>query len=332
MKILVVCMERIFGDPHGEYSFEYFNFYQVLKDMGNDVELFDYMREIQKHGKAEMNQKLLSRVRSFEPTVALFSLYTDQFDAEVIIELSSYAKTLCFFHDDTWRVEFSQFWARHFDYFTTPDVYGELKYRRLGLENSIYFPFGCNERVFSNISMTKCFDVSFVGSWHPYREWLVNRIRKEGISVEVKGYKWPQGLVDQDEMVKIFNSSKINLNLSNSTSWDARYLISSPRAVVNCIRSKKNIEQMKARMFEINACGAFQLTYFVEGLANCYEIDREIAVYADADDLITKIKFYLENDACREPIALAARKRTLKDHTYAQRFRKVFKRMGLDGT
>jgi hypothetical protein len=50
--ILVVCMLHTYGDPKREYSFEYFNFYQVLKAMGHEVELFDYMGEIQAHGKA----------------------------------------------------------------------------------------------------------------------------------------------------------------------------------------------------------------------------------------------------------------------------------------
>ncbi len=329
MKILVVCMLHTYGDPKREYSFEYFNFYQVLKAMGHEVELFDYMGEIQAHGKAEMNRRLLERVRNWQPAAAMFSLYTDQFEAETINALRTHTKTFCFFHDDTWRVEYSRYWARQFDYFSTPDLHGEMKYRGMGLANAIYFPFGCNEQVFQKMETGKRFDVSFVGGWHPYREWLINRIRKAGIAVEVMGYRWPKGEVDQEGMVRIFNESKINLNLTNSASWDIRYLAASPRALINRLRSKKNIEQMKARIFEVNGCGAFQLSYFVEGLANCYDMDREIAVYADADDLIEKIKFYLEHEALRESMAAAAFTRTLRDHTYAQRFQTVLRRMGL---
>lgn len=329
MKILVVCMLHTYGDPKREYSFEYFNFYQVLKAMGHEVELFDYMGEIQAHGKAEMNRRLLERVRDWQPAAAVFSLYTDQFEAETINALRNHTKTFCFFHDDTWRVEYSRYWARQFDYFSTPDLHGEMKYRELGLANAIYFPFGCNEQVFRKMETGKRFDVSFVGGWHPYREWLINRIRKAGIAVEVMGYRWPKGEVDQEGMVRIFNESKINLNLTNSASWDVRYLAASPRALINRVRSKKNIEQMKARIFEVNGCGAFQLSYFVEGLANCYDIDREIAVYVDADDLIEKIKFYLEHEALCESMATAAYNRTLHNHTYVKRFEMVFQRMGL---
>jgi len=329
MKILVVCMLHTYGDPKREYSFEYFNFYQVLKAMGHEVELFDYMGEIQAHGKAEMNRRLLERALNWQPAAAVFSLYTDQFEAETIKALRKHTKTFCFFHDDTWRIEYSRYWARQFDYFSTPDLHGEMKYRRMGLANAIYFPFGCNEQVFRKMEIGKRFDVSFVGGWHPYREWLINRIRKAGISVEIAGHRWPKGEIDQEGMVRLFNESRINLNLSNSASWDARYLLISPRALINRLRSKKNTEQMKARIFEVNGCGAFQLSYYVEGLANCYDIDREIVVYADPDDLIEKVKFYLEHEELRESIAVAAYKRSLEEHTFVRRFQVVFQRMGL---
>lgn len=322
-------MKHTYGDPAREYSYEYFNFYLVLMQMGHEVELFDYMSELQTLGKEGMNQKLLARTQEWRPTVTLFSLYTDQFEPAVVERLREYTKTLCFFHDDTWRVEYSRYWARHFDFFTTPDVYGEMKYREIGLLNAIHFPFGCNEQIFRKLDVAKKYDVSFVGGWHPYREWLIGRIRKAGISVEVAGYRWPKGEVDQEGMVRLFNESRINLNLSNSASWDARYLASSPRALINRLRSRKNIEQMKARMFEVNGCGAFQLSYFVEGLAHCYDIDREIGVYADADDLVEKVRFYLEHSELRESIATVGYERTLNEHTFAKRFQKVFQRMGL---
>lgn len=329
MKILLACMLHTYGDPKREYSYEYFNFYLSLKQMGHEVELFDYMGELQALGKSAMNKKLLTRAQEWRPTVTLFSLYTDQFEPAVVEQLREHSKTLCFFHDDTWRVEYSRYWARHFDFFTTPDIYGEMKYREIGLLNAIHFPFGCNEQIFRKLDVAKKYDVSFVGGWHPYREWLIGRIRKAGISVEVAGYRWPKGEVDQEGMVRLFNESRINLNLSNSASWDARYLASSPRALINRLRSRKNIEQMKARMFEVNGCGAFQLSYFVEGLAHCYDIDREIGVYADADDLVEKVRFYLEHSELRESIATVGYERTLNEHTFAKRFQKVFQRMGL---
>jgi spore maturation protein CgeB len=322
-------MRHAYGDPKRELSYEYFNFYLTLQQMGHQVELFDYMEELKVLGREAMNRKLLDWVRETLPDIAIFSLYTDQFNPDVIDQLRQFTRTFCFFHDDTWRVEYSHSWARHFDFFSSPDIHGPLKYQQLGLDNCIYFPFGCNEQIFRKLDVPKKYDVSFIGGWHPYREWIVSRIRKAGIKVDVAGFRWEAGEISQDHMVEYFNQSKINLNLSNSASWDLRYLASSPKAIVNRLRSKKNVEQMKARIFEINGCGGFQLSYYVEGLANCYAPDREIVMYTEVDDLIEKIRFYLKHDELRESIADAGYTRTMQGHTFSQRFENVFALMGV---
>lgn len=329
MKVLLVCMSYDYGDPTRGHSYEYYNFYQSLLALGHEVELFDYMTEIQHLGKPAMNRKLLEVVTASKYDLAMFSLYTDQFEPEAIRAMKQHTRTLCFFHDDTWRMEFSLYWAPQFDFFTTPDVYGVEKYRALGLPNAIHFPFGCNEHIYRRTNTEKKYDVSFVGAWHPYRDWLVGLLRKDGFKVKTAGYRWPEGIVSHEEMVTIFNETRVNLNMSNSASWDARYLLSSPRAALNRVRSKKNVEQIKARHFEINGCGAFQLSYYVEGLEKQYQIGDEIAIYLDPDDLRQKVALYLDNEPRRQKIAEAGYQRTLKDHTFASRFRHVFDRMGL---
>jgi len=322
-------MQHDYGIPERGFSYEYINFYNTLVSMGHDVTLFDFMAEIKLLDKAGMNHKLLTLIEKERPDLTFFSLYTDQFDADTVVKLREYTKTLCFFHDDTWRVEFSRYWAEKFDYFTTPDVYGEYKYKQLGLDSAIHFPFGCNKEVFSKMDVEKTVDVSFVGAWHPYRAWLVDGLRKAGYSVQTSGFGWPSGALAYDEMVMLFNKSKINLNMSNSTSRDLGYLVSSPRALINSIRSPKSIEQLKARHFEISSCGAFQLSYYVEGLERQYQIGDEIGIYVDRPDLIQKVAFYLKNDALREQIASKAYARSLSHHSFESRFNDVFSRMGL---
>src|SRR5450830_1178530 len=170
MKILLVCMEYDYGDLARGHSYEYYNFYQSLKNLGHEVVLFDYMAELKISGKLAMNQKLLSTAETGCFDLAMFSLYTDQIEPTTVRQLREYAPTLCFFHDDTWRVDFSRFWAEQFDFFTTPDVYGEARYCALNLPNAIHFPFGCNEALYCKRDVHKKYDVSFVGAWHPYKE------------------------------------------------------------------------------------------------------------------------------------------------------------------
>ena len=82
MKILLACMEYDYGDPSRGRSYEYYNFYQSLKDLGHEVTLFDYMAELKRLSKCEMNQQLLALAQSSKPDLAMFSLYTDQLDPD----------------------------------------------------------------------------------------------------------------------------------------------------------------------------------------------------------------------------------------------------------
>lgn len=328
MKIIVVAMLYDYGIAERGYSFEYYNFYLPLKEMYDDVQLFDFMTLCKQKGKQYMNQVLLSLVKESRPDVVMFSLYTDQFSPKIVDALRNYTTTLCFFHDDGWRVEFSRFWARYFDWFSTPDAHRVRLYHHLGYNNAIHFPYACNPAIYRKIDLPKKYDVSFVGMTHSYREWLVKRIKKAGIQVYTAGSGWPNGHLTQDDMIRVINQSKINLNLSNSVSWDLRYLMSSPKALYHTLRSAKRVEQLKARLFEINRCGGFQLSHYVEGLERYYEIGSEIAIYMDTDDLITKIKYYLTYEDDREAIAERGYQRTLSEHTYVQRFLSVFAKMG----
>ena len=330
MKIVVVAMLYDYGIEERGYSFEYYNFYQVLKERYKDVQMFDFMTLFQQKGKDSMNQALLSLVKDSKPDLVMFSLYTDQFIPEVVDKLRGYTTTLCFFHDDGWRVEFSRFWAQHFDWFTTPDAHRVQLYHHLGYNNVLHFPYASNPAIYKRLDLPKKYDVSFIGMAHPYRRWIIKRLKKAGFQVYTAGSGWPAGHITQEEMVQVVNQSKINLNLSNSVSWDLRYLLSSPKVLYKTLRSAKRVEQMKARPFEINGCGGFQLSYYVEGLELYYEIGREIAVYLDADDLIDKVKYYLTYNEEREAIAERGYERTLSEHTYRQRFQSVLAQMGFN--
>lgn len=329
MRIILVAMLYDYGIEERGYSYEYYNFYQPLKEMHGDVHLFDFMTLFKQKGKQAMNDELLDLVRESGPDLVMFSLYTDQFIPEIVDDLRKYTKTVCIFWDDGWRVEFSRFWARHSDWFTTSVSHRVQQYRHLGYNNAIHFPPAFNPAIHKKLDLPKKYDVSFVGGAHPYRKWVIRKLKKAGINVHAAGSGWPMGYITYNEMVRVINQSKINLNLSNSISWDLRYLVSSPKAIYNTLRSPKNVEQMKGRPFEINGCGGFQLSYYMEGLEHYYEIGQEIAVYLDVDDLIRKVKYYLAHGDEREAIANRGYQRTLAEHTYTQRFQSLFARMEL---
>jgi spore maturation protein CgeB len=317
-------------------SYEYHNFLKPLENMGCKVIPFDFVAFVHKVGRETMNRELLATVLRERPELVLFVPHTDEFVPEVVDEINRHAPTVGYLFDDMWRVRYSRFWARHFGFITTSDVNGLRKFREAGLTNVIYSPFACNPDVYRRMEVPKVYDVTFVGQYHPLREWLISRLRKNGVGVQVWGRGWPQGMLSLEDMVRVFNQSRINLNLSNCVSWDLRYLATASRPIAHTFQAwrqavaalvrpdKKTVEQVKGRHFEINACRGFQLSYYVEGLERLYTIGEELAVFVSPEDLVDKVTYYLAHQAERESIASRGQLRTLRDHSMEKRFAKLF--------
>jgi spore maturation protein CgeB len=280
-----------------------------------------------------MNEELLALIRARRPLMTIFVPSNDEFIPDIIGLINNYTTTVAYLFDDVWRVEYSKFWAKHFDYVTTSDVNGVKRWRDLGLTNFIYSPFATNPKMYLRQSTDKIFDITFVGQYHPYRGWLMKRLRRAGLNVLALGPGWPGGYLNLSEVVAMFNQSKINLNLSNNESWDLRYVGAIGRSPIETARvwratirgfgsrDVKTTEMVKARHFEIASTAGFQLSYYVEGLEQHFVLGQEIAVYSSADELAKKCRYYLAHPTEREEIARRGYVRTLREHSLEYRFR-----------
>jgi len=322
-------MKYDYGDPKRGLSYEWNHFYLGLENYVDTVQFFDFYSQYEDLGQEGMQSALAEMITLEKPDITIFSLYTNQFSSQFIRCLQGLTKTLCFFHDDGWRKEFAAKWAPCFDAFTTTDPAGVRKYSRVGLGHAVFVPFGVNESLFCpDSTVEKNIDISFVGAWHPYREWLISRLQQKGFDVEVYGYRWPNGMLTEGEMVNVFQRSKISINMTNCPSWDIRYLFSSPRALLNRVRSPKTYEQIKGRHFEIPACGSLQLSYYVDGLEKVFELGEEIVIYQTPEDLEEKVFRYLNDDEELARVTHNGLNRVSNDHAYGQRFMQVFKSLG----
>ncbi len=334
MKAAVVIMQYDYGIKERGYSYEYINVYLPLcRVLGeNNVKLFDYYSEYRNSGKAAMNRKLEEFVAAEHPDIVVFCLFEEEFSPDTLTRIRDKTKTAAYFIDDPWRRDYAEYWRPFFHYSTTPDYYTYMNYLSAGKKNIIYSPFGFNSDIYKKSDVPKKYDVTFVGGYSPFRRWVLARLKKEGINAAVFGRGWGSEWVSQEKMVQIFNESRINLNLSNSISFDYRFLISSLgsfKDLKQLYLLKKNKEQLKGRHYEINGCGGFQLSYYVPGLNLAYEIDREIAVYEDIDSLAAEIIFFLNNGDLRNRIADAGYERSLKDHTAEGYMKKLIEQIVL---
>lgn len=322
MKVLIALMQYDYGEKERGYSYEYYNVYLPLKDQlgENQVLLFDYYSEFQKSGVIAMNQRLGDIIRSEKPDVSVFCIYKEQFTDQFLAEYRNHTQTVAYFIDDEWRQSFVRRYLPHFDHFTTRDYYMYRSYLAEGLGQVLFCPLGFNENIYQKKDLPVKYDVSFVGGYSPERSWILNFLRKQNIRIKVFGRGWGSDdkWVTQEEMVDVFNQSRINLNLTNSKIYDIRFAINAlktPRALRSILRSRKTKEGIKGRHFEICGSGGFQLSFYVRGLNLFYEIDKEIVVYENIDSIADYIKFYLNNEELRAEIAQNGFERSVSEHS-----------------
>lgn len=219
MRILYAAMKYDYGKPEQGFSFEHYNFYHSLLHMGHDIVYFDYMTLMQQYGRDRMNRRLKEVVQSEKPDLLFMVLFTDQFDPVVLRDLTeTQLPTVNWFCDDHWRFDnYSHEWAPCFSWVVTTAASALPKYANLGYRNVIKSQWGCNDVLYRKMDVPLKHDVSFVGQPHGNRRQVIHALRKAGINVHAWGGGWESGRLSQEEMILVFNQSRINLNLSNAS-------------------------------------------------------------------------------------------------------------------
>jgi spore maturation protein CgeB len=224
------------------------------------------------------------------------------------------------FSDDVFRFAgFSSAFARSFDWIITADPPVVPKYKALGAKNVVYERWACNPFLY-HTSPELQYDVTFVGQPHSHRKEAVQALRDAGINVQTWGRGWENGRASQEDMIKIFGQSRINLNFSDA----------SKRPGLGGKLGLKLPKQVKARLLEVPACGGFLLTGDAPLLKDYYDEGKDVAVFRSTAELVEKVKYYLSHEAERAAIAKSGYERTMREHTYVHRISGIFQRMGFE--
>lgn len=304
MKIATIFCKFDYGIEARGPSNEIKYFYPAIKKLYPDTAAF----WIENHGFPSEIDRLQKEIIYFcqeeKPDIVFMILMTYECHPMTLKTLRSMGiKVVNWFCDDHWRFDgFSSQIAPDLDFAATVDKYSVNRYAQYGCKG-IHSQWASNY-IRDYINTDYLYDISFVGSPSRRRVEAVNLLCQHGFKVQCWGTGWPNGRADQTKMQEIFLMSKINLNLSNS-------------------EDQKNIEQIKARTFEIPACGGFQLSQFALEVEDYFTIGKEIAVYSSPLEMLRQVDYYLTHDEEREKIKLAGWTRA-KEYTYENRMREVF--------
>lgn len=315
MKILCVFGRHAYGDPARGEGYEHANFIPALRSLGHDVALFDSFDRSSYADFAELNQRLVETVLRETPDILFCVLMQYEIWVETLDLIRSRTPTVVVHWgtDDSWKFDrFSRFIARHVDLHVTTSLAAGKQAARLGLDNVMASQWAVPAaRLLRPMPAASCrYGCSFVGAAYGNRRTLVASLQAAGIEVACFGHGWPNGPVSSDEVVRIFNGSKLSLNFADSgLQWSG----------LRPYRSR----QIKARTFEVPGAGGVLVTQAEPTLAEYFDVGREIVVFDGARDLPGRVRQLLGDDAQRDRIAEAAHERVRRQHTYEQRFAQI---------
>jgi len=243
------------------------------------------------------------------PDVRLLDVLPPGWDPDLIVAISISGISLCPIFDDTrcpkvylsidtWQSPRDYLDAIAYDFVFAAQREFVPRLRAMGARRVSWLPLACNPAVHYKASVSKSADISFAGSIalpiHQERHKLLTRLQSE-FAVAAQTSLYGHGLN------KLCCSAKLTFNHSA-------------------------VRDLNMRVFEALAMGVPLLTNReaeANGLLELFRDGEHLIVYNDGDDLVSKARAYLDNDAARVAIASAGRAEVLAKHTYRHRVESI---------
>lgn len=176
---------------------------------------------------------------------------------------------------------------------------------------AIYWPLASDPKLFcKKNSIERDIDVLFIGNRYGIRSKIVKKLISSGINVTTYGQGWPNGSANFEESISLSNRAKIILGIGT---------------VGHC----SNLFTMKLRDFDAPMSGALYITHRNADLTSLFIEGEEIEFYLTVEELIYKIKFYLNNQELLKSIALNGQKKAIENYTWNKRLVDTFIKIGL---
>jgi len=186
-------------------------------------------------------------------------------------------------------------------------------FRKCG-KNSELLKLGFESTILKKLQKNKCqYKVTHIGGYGPIhndRNIVLEKVADK-IKMDTWGYA-TENLDKESSILKNYHGGVWGLDMFN-------VLYNSKMTITGHIKKVARNYANNMTLYEATGCGCLLVTDMKDNLGEIFEIGKEVVAYKDADDLVEKIKYYLEHEDERAKIAKAGQERTLKDHSYKKR-------------
>ena len=203
-------------------------------------------------------------------------------------------KLICYIGDDEHYCNMIyNSYCQYFDLILVGNYFPAQKYRAMGL-NAIFFPsvFRDYASDFKKNPAYK-YDLSFVGNTADKvdRQFYLASLEKHGYRVKIFGSGSDAGVLSREEMLEVFQQTKINLNftgISRTNPYDQNF------------KSQRRFRQIKGRCQEIALSGGFFLTEYAHGFEHLFPADIQPYTFSNQNELVKLVDKLIKNDRERE--------------------------------
>ncbi|WP_297672261.1 glycosyltransferase [uncultured Desulfovibrio sp.] len=267
-----------------------------------------------------VSQAVWAQVQTQEPQLVLAAAQAPLGRAMLQRLRRSGVRTAMWFVEDHEVFDYWKAYAPLYDVFAVIQKEPFLsRLAALGQNNALYLPLAALPEFHRPLELTPQerreygADIGFLGAGYPNRRLAFRQL--VGRNFKIWGSDWEGetllaahvqrggARISAEESVKIYNATRINLNLHSS---------------LHTSELVSNGDFVNPRTFELAAVGAFQLVDRRTLLPELFASD-ELASFSSLEEFYAAIEHFLACPEERQAIAERARARVLRDHTYAAR-------------
>src|SRR2546430_12409361 len=215
------------------------------------------------------------------------------------------------FPDGPYQLGLSSRLARAYDRFFTHDCSSLARHRAVGAQ-AHYLAFGCDPEYLQAPPPGRqdahwAAPLVFVGSRDDVREPVLQALA--GVGLVAWGPGWPRGPLYGADFVSALAGARVGVNVHQQFGErgdPARYGTGA-----------------NMRVFELAAVGTPQLSDAKVDIARHFTPDGEIVLYRSVAELVDRARVLLADDTLRRRLAVAARERALREHTWRHRLEEL---------
>lgn len=290
-------------------DFADFNAEQLIRNFDSGS-VFYFSDSVVRHGIKKTEERIRREIVERGVSIVFFAPNGDNYELSIeffrdIGASLGVRNVLLVLDDDLIFDIHSKYYAQAFDAVITCDYFATFAYRKLGVPALYYFS-SYRKEDFHPVDVKKDIDVSFIGDCTKGdRMSYIEFLRQNRIDVKIFGDGSPGGFVPRELMPQIFSRSRVNLNFTRLDYASARSWFLEENSLTNLMR------QNKGRPMEISLSGGFCLCEYSPSIGATFEVEKEIDVFSGPEELLAKVRYYLDNDDIREQIAESAYRKAI---------------------